>query len=184
MVLIVLVAVAYSGFAYDVSPSVFYNWLSTLLATLISVFAAVGAGLWLFHYQTRVTDDRKRRDLTRLTATELDGIVRTLRKDVDEGSYMAVFLHCPMTEQAARSGLLDPQTTADMMRFAWDVQLHNQMVTQVKTLQYAPSENLNATIGLRVLSTMGSEYTDRMLEAAQTILHEILAKYHDAFPQD
>jgi hypothetical protein len=41
----VLMAAAFSGFAYEVSPSVFWNWLGTLLATFISVLAAVGVGL-------------------------------------------------------------------------------------------------------------------------------------------
>jgi hypothetical protein len=112
------VAAAFSGFAYEVSPSVFWNWLGTLLAKFISVLAAVGVGLLLLNYQTSVTDERKRRDLVRLTATKLNSIIHTLQQHVDAGSYRAIYLHCPMSEQAARSGLLDPQTTADIMQFA------------------------------------------------------------------
>ncbi|MCA1709905.1 MAG: hypothetical protein LC808_44140, partial [Actinobacteria bacterium] len=62
------------------------NWLGTLLATFISVLAAVGVGLLLFNYQTRVTDERKRRHLVRLTATELNSIIHTLQQHVDEGN--------------------------------------------------------------------------------------------------
>ena len=179
----ILVAVAFSGFAYDVSPSVFWNWLGTLLATFISVLAAFGVGLLLFNYQTGVTDERKRRDLARLAATELNGIIQTLKRDADSESYRAIFVHCPMVEQAARSGLLDPQTTADMTRFGWNVQLHNQLVTQFNTVQYSMGVNPNASTFHRVLLNMGRSNRDAMIESARIILNEVMRNYPEAFPE-
>ena len=44
------------------------------MAALISALTAV-VGLFLFNYQTGVTDERKRRDLARLVATEMNSII-------------------------------------------------------------------------------------------------------------
>jgi hypothetical protein len=49
-----------------------------------------------------------------------------------------------MAEQAARSGLLDPQTTANMMRITWNVQLSNQLVSQITTIQNSMGVNPNS----------------------------------------
>jgi hypothetical protein len=155
-----------------------------MLATFISVLAAVGVGLLLFNYQIRVTDDRRRRDQVHLTATELNGIIQTLQRDVDLGSYRAVYVHCPMVEQAARSGILGPRTTAHMMRFAWNAQRHNQLVTQFNTVQYSMGVNPNANTFLRILLSMGRDNRNITLESAQAIIREILTKYPEAFPPD
>ena len=162
----------------------FYNWVGTLLATFISVFAAVGVGLLLFHYQTEVTDDRKRRDLARLTATELESIVDTLQQDVASGGYRANLLYCPMLEQAARSGLLDPQTTANMIRFTSNVQVHNQMVTQFNTVKWSMTSNPSYTDILGALVARGQQDKNAMLSAAQIVLSELRTKYPEASPQD
>ena len=103
-----LVAVAYGAFAYEVSRTLFWAWLGTLLATSISVLAAVVVGLFLFNYQTGVTNARRRHGLALLAATELKEIINTLQLD-DPKAFRAVFVHSPMVEQAARSGLLDPK---------------------------------------------------------------------------
>lgn len=180
----ILVAAIFSGFAYEVSPSVFWNWLGTLLATFISVLSAVGVGLVLFNYQTAATDERKRRDLARLAATEMRGIIETLQKGAGTGGYRATYLHSPMAEQAARSGLLDPQTTADMMQFAWNVQLHNQFVAQFNAIQNSLGVNPNASTILQIYVDMGRNHRDTMIEAARFILNEVLQKYPQAFAKD
>ena len=181
----VLVGVAFSGFAYDVSPSVFWNWLGTLLATFISVLAAVGVGLLLFNYQTRVTDERKRRDLVHLTVTELNSIIHTLQRRVDEGNIGPVSLHCPISEQAARSGLLDPQTTADIVQFAWNVQQNNQLVLQFTMVENSIGMNPLASNTLfQQLLSMGRQNRDTMKHNAEIILRQILEKYPGALAQD
>jgi hypothetical protein len=74
----------------------------------------------------------------------MNSIIQTLQTDADAGSYRAVYLHSPMVEQEARSGLLDPQTTANMMRFTWNVQLSNQLVSQITTIQNSMGVNPNS----------------------------------------
>jgi Tfp pilus assembly protein PilN len=47
------------------------NWINTLFATLLSVFAALVIGLVLFRHQSRETDRKKKDELTRLLRSEL-----------------------------------------------------------------------------------------------------------------
>jgi len=138
----------------------------------------------LFNHQTRVTDERKRPDLARLVATEMNSIIQTLQADADAGSYRAVYLYSPMAEQAARSGLLDPQTTANMMRFTWNVQLSNQWVSQITTIQNSMGVNPNSMTLFQVFLNIGRGNRDSMIESARIILDEILEKYPQAFAED
>ena len=91
-------------------------------------------------------------------------------------------MHFLMAEQAARSCLLDPQTTADMMHFTWNVQLHNQLVSQFTAIQN--SMGVNPNILLQVFMNMGRGNRDTMIESARIILNEILEKYPQAFAEN
>jgi hypothetical protein len=179
----ILGAVAYGTSAYEVSHTVFWAWLGTLLATSISVLAAVVVGLLLFNYQTEVADERKRCGLALLAVTELQEIINTLQPD-DPKTFKAVFVHSPMVEQAARSGLLDPQTTADMMRLAWYVQHYNSMVSQYQTVMYSMGINPNAQTFVNVLLSLCRDNRDVVIRSAQHVLTEVLQGYPEAFIYD
>jgi hypothetical protein len=181
VLLTMLVAIAYSGFAYEVSPSVFWSWLGTLLATFISVFAAIGVGLILFNYQTSVTDERKRQELTRLAVTELHNIIHSLQPKA-QASFKPARVHAPMVEEAARSGLFKPQTTANLMGFTWNAAQYNQLVLNYHTVLYSHGINPNAGTFLEVLVSMGRENSDTMIASATQMRDELLREYPDAFP--
>jgi Kef-type K+ transport system membrane component KefB len=49
-----------------------WAWFSVLLGTLVSVGGALVIGRWLFGYQTRVADDKRREELRELLIAELE----------------------------------------------------------------------------------------------------------------
>jgi hypothetical protein len=176
-----LLAIAYSDFAYDVAPAVFWNWLGTLLATFISVLAAVVVGLLLFNYQSRVTDERKRLDLALLAGTELREIINTLQPEEGTETFASHLVHSPMVEQAARSGLFSPQLAAEMTRLAWTVQHYNWMVSQYQTVMFSMGTNPNADAFSNLLRSLCSSNRDVVLDAARIVLRDISEKYPEAF---
>ena len=70
------------------------------------------------------------------------------------------------------------------MQFAWNVQLHNQLVTQINTVQYSIGMNPNANTFLQVLLNMDRENRFTMITNAQSVLREIQDKYPGAIAQD
>ncbi len=176
----ILVAAIFSGFAYEVSPSVFWNWLGTLLATFISVLAAVGVGLFLFRFQTRATDDRERRDLIRLAATELEIIIATLDPD-DPEAFASAFVYTPMVEQAARSGLFGPDETEVMVRLSWAVQHYNSLVSQNDAVAQSWGSNPLANVHMNMLHRSSIGARDDLLKIARHVLLAIQKTHPDAF---
>lgn len=109
------------------SPDQLFDWLNTLVATVLSVFSALVVGLVLFRFQTKEADAKKREELAALLEVELaelerefmasrtvvpDGTVFCLPRDPlehpppasprDRGSYTQRPLRCATDGRDAR----------------------------------------------------------------------------------
>src|SRR5215204_4746841 len=88
--LAVLVGILVAGYTLVVllfAPGDLLSWVSTLVSTVASVWAALLIGLILFQHQTQETDRKKKEELAELLKTELGEVRRVigrLRTDVQE----------------------------------------------------------------------------------------------------
>jgi hypothetical protein len=88
------------------SPEDLIGWLSTLVSTVASVWAALVLGLILFQHQIRVTDRKKKEQLEELLKTELGEARRLIEKyRTNKTQYVLHYTHPLIVEEAARSGL-------------------------------------------------------------------------------
>jgi hypothetical protein len=147
-VLAVLVAALvgiYSLVVLLVSPDDLISWLSTLVSTVASVWAALVLGLILFQHQIQVTDRKKKEELEELLKTELSEVRRLIEKyrtDVPDGAptshgmqYVLHYTHPLIVEEAARSGLFDTEQTTVMLTLARNMRQHNLLRQEAMTLR-------------------------------------------------
>jgi hypothetical protein len=143
--LAVLVGILVAGYTLVVllfAPGDLLGWVSTLVSTVASVWAALLIGLILFQHQTQETDRKKKEELAELLKTELGEVRRVigrLRTDVQEEAlettensftshgmqYVLHYTHPLIVEEAARSGLFDTEQTSEMLVLARTMRQHN-----------------------------------------------------------
>src|SRR5215203_6696214 len=96
--LAVLVGILVAGYTLVVllfAPGDLLSWVSTLVSTVASVWAALLIGLILFQHQTQETDRKKKEELAELLKTELGEVhrvIRRLRTDVPD-RYVLHYTH-------------------------------------------------------------------------------------------
>ena len=135
-----------------VSPDDLIGWLSTLVSTVASVWAALVLGLILFQHQTQETDRKKKKELAELLKTELSEVRRPIEKyrtDVPDAApettensfpshgmqYVLHYTHPLIVEEAARSGLFDTEQTSEMLVLARIMRQHNVLREEAMTLR-------------------------------------------------
>jgi hypothetical protein len=119
-----------------VSPDDLIGWLSTLVSTVASVWAALVLGLILFQHQTQETDRKKKEELSELLKTELGEVRRLLEKyRTDKTQYVLHFTHPLIVEEAARSGLFDAEQTSEMLILARMMRQHNVLRQEAMALR-------------------------------------------------
>jgi len=131
-----LVALASFGVVDTLGPGALSDWLTTFSATLVSAALAVAGGIWLFHYQTSINDDKEHTRLqtmlaleTRLnldTLEERPAVVLYARTGEDLG-HPVMLVQLPMTalEGLIHSGFDDPGVSYGLMRLAALMRVHN-----------------------------------------------------------
>jgi hypothetical protein len=134
------------------SPDDLFGWLSTLVSTVTSVWAALVIGLILFQHQTQETDRKKKAGLEELLKTELGKVrhlIGRLRTDVPDAAlettensftshgmqYVLHYTHPLIVEEAARSGLFDTEQTSEMLVLARTMRQHNVLRHEAMTLR-------------------------------------------------
>jgi len=153
--LAVLVGILVAGYTLVVllfAPGDLLGWVSTLVSTVASVWAALLIGLILFQHQTQETDRKKKEELAELLKTELGEVRRVigrLRTDVQEEAlettensftshgmqYVLHYTHPLIVEEAARSGLFDTEQTSEMLVLARTMRQHNVLRQEAMTLR-------------------------------------------------
>ena len=153
--LAVLVGILVAGYTLVVllfAPGDLLGWVSTLISTVASVWAALLIGLILFQHQTQETDRKKKEELAELLKTELGEVRRVigrLRTDVQEEAlettensftshgmqYVLHYTHPLIVEEAARSGLFDTEQTSEMLVLARTMRQHNVLRQEAMTLR-------------------------------------------------
>src|SRR5215207_4802712 len=153
--LAVLVGILVAGYTLVVllfAPGDLLSWLSTLVSTVASVWAALLIGLILFQHQSQETDRKKKEELEQLLKTELGEvrrIIETARTDVPDAAlettektftshvmqYVFRYIHPLIVEEAARSGLFDTEQTSEMLALARNMRQHNVFVQEAMTLE-------------------------------------------------
>jgi len=119
-----------------VLPDGLIGWLSTLVSTVASVWAALVLGLILFQHQIQVTDRKKKEELEELLKTELGEVRRLLEMyRTDKTQYVLHFTHPLIVEEAARSGLFDTEQTSEMLILARMMRQHNVLRHEAMTLR-------------------------------------------------
>src|SRR5215218_4033982 len=118
------------------APDELLGWVSTLVSTITSVWAALLIGLILFQHQTQETDRKKREELAELLKTELGEVRRLLEMyRTDKTQYVLHFTHPLIVEEAARSGLFDTEQTSEMLILARMMRQHNVLRHETMTLR-------------------------------------------------
>src|SRR5215203_4147721 len=153
--LAVLVGILVAGYTLVVllfAPGDLLSWVSTLVSTVASVWAALLIGLILFQHQTQETDRKKKEELAELLKTELGEVRRVigrLRTDVQEEAlettensftshgmqYVLHYTHPLIVEEAARSGRFDTEQTSEMLVLARTMRQHNVLRQEAMTLR-------------------------------------------------
>jgi len=153
--LVVLVGILVAGYTLVVllfAPGDLLGWVSTLVSTVASVWAALLIGLILFQHQTQETDRKKKEELAELLKTELGEVRRVigrLRTDVPEEAlettensftshgmqYVLHYTHPLIVEEAARSGFFDTEQTSEMLVLARTMRQHNVLRQEAMTLR-------------------------------------------------
>ena len=161
------------------APGEFWGWLSTLLATVLSV-AAFLVGVALYSYLSNDADAKRREDLRSLVRSELEETITSFSRfmaatgdDRDtEGTEEPPipdlgYVQPLILEEAAKSGLFSRETTFEMLRLAKTMRSYNVHMDQATA--YAAS----AKAGLFVyhgVSRTGHEIVEgcrRMLASAE-----------------
>jgi hypothetical protein len=187
----VLVAV-YTLVVLLFAPDELLGWVSTLVSTIASVWAALLIGLILFQHQTQETDRKKKEELAELLKTELSEVRRLIEKyrtDVPDGAptshgmrYVLHYTHPLIVEEAARSGLFDTEQTSVMLTLARIMRQHNVLRQEAMTLR---------TEKERAWGASGDQYSEatenftRALRALQNSEEEIIngcAKLLESLP--
>jgi|SRR5215212_10705077 len=118
------------------APDELLGWVSTLVSTIASVWAALLIGLILFQHQTQETDRKKREELAELLKTELGEVRRLLEKyRTDKTQYVLHFTHPLIVEEAARSGLFHAEQASEMLILARMMRQHNVLRQEAMALR-------------------------------------------------
>jgi hypothetical protein len=147
------------------SPDQLFDWLNTLVATVLSVFSALVVGLVLFRFQTKEADAKKREELAALLEVELaelerefmasrtvvpDGILEDLRSSAFHEIRLSIHHPHPLAiEEAIRSGLFDAQLTAGMLVLAREMKAHNLFLGEATSLEPHMERAFAAGLGRR-----------------------------------
>jgi hypothetical protein len=144
-VLVGILVAVYTLVVLLFAPGDLLGWVSTLVSTVASVWAALIIGLILFQQQTQATDRRKKEELEKLLKTELSEVRRLIEKyrtHVPDGAptshgmqYVLHYTHPLIVEEAARSGLFDTEQTSVMLTLARDMRQHNVLRQEAMTLR-------------------------------------------------
>lgn len=142
-----------------------FDWLNTLVATVLSVFSALVVGLVLFRFQTKEADAKKREELAALLEVELaelerefmasrtvvpDGILEDLRSSAFHEIRLSIHHPHPLAiEEAIRSGLFDAQLTAGMLVLAREMKAHNLFLGEATSLEPHMERAFAAGLGRR-----------------------------------
>jgi len=171
-VLIAALVGVYTLVVLLVSPDDLIGWLSTLVSTVASVWAALVLGLILFQHQTQETDRKQKEELEELLKTELGEVCRLIEKyRTDKTQYVLHFTHPLLVEEAARSGLFDAEQTSEMLILARIMRQHNVLRQEAMMLR-AEKERARGASGDQF--SEATKYFTRALRALQNSEGEII----------
>lgn len=133
-VLTILLALAYSSLIAVQQQPKLWDWLNTLVATGISFFLALVAGLYLFNEQTSSTRRSDHSDLRVLLVAELSDLIRILsdnsRMTVNfpgraHISVLITFVQPLVIEKAALSGIFSNLESENLLHAARKIRMFN-----------------------------------------------------------
>lgn len=112
--------------------------LTTFFSTLLSICAALIIGRYLYRYQVRQSDKKRREELEELIRQELRGMLSTLqdletighdgtREDVESSvrSQRQVYLSPIILEEASKSGLFPTELSYNFVLLSGYIHTHN-----------------------------------------------------------
>lgn len=130
------------GLVETFAPGNLAEWLTTFAATLVSAALAVAGGIWLFHYQTSISDEREHTRLQTMLAAELrlnlDALIERpapilhARTGEKLGQTVAVQLPMKALEDLIHSGHEDRDVSFELMRLAAHMRVHNSDVASLQ----------------------------------------------------
>jgi hypothetical protein len=136
IVIAVVAAITYCILLITIAPNEIWGWLSTLLATFISVFT----GIAIFRHQSNEADRERWERLNRALLAELIVIVSYLeRKDVDTGSFEVELPSGRIAEaivrevepvilvEFTRSGVLEPELVGYYSAMVTEIHSYNSV---------------------------------------------------------
>jgi len=133
-ILTVCLAFAYSALVAIQQQPKFWDWLNTLVATGISFFLALVAGLYLFNRQTSATKESNHSDLRTLLVAELSDLVRILSDTAKmtinmpgrgQIEVLITFIQPLVIEKSALSGLFNTLESENLLHAARKIHMFN-----------------------------------------------------------
>jgi hypothetical protein len=152
LALCVLVGIAYTVYVYKKARAQFWDWMHSLVATVLSVTLALAAGFLLYGVQVQEADRQEKNDLTMLLQQELSSLRSHLagseQAEIILGSskqkVLITFVQPVVLERAAQSGLFDPVDSGNMLAIAREARLYNFEVEFLVAMLSASMDNQEA----------------------------------------
>lgn len=116
-------------------PDQAWNWFISLVSTVVSVLLGLAIAIWLFIYQSRITERDNRQKQHGLIDTELAAMWEALNTvtnpmNVNTGkekfTFHVVFMQTLALEDGAGSGLFDAEQTQMMFKLRRWMAAHNR----------------------------------------------------------
>ena len=172
-----VLVIVYSVVLSYLAPEQFWSWMSTLLATILSVTAAFLIGVALYSYQTNQADNKKRAELRSLVRSELIETLDSFNQNPPEDGHAEqtdesprprpLYVQPLVLEEAAKSGLFSYEITFAMLRLAKTMHSYNVQVEQSHAQNLAPSPFLFVSHGVV------EEAADALTEGCKSLLEKI-----------
>jgi len=133
-ILTICLALAYSVLVALQQHPKMWDWLNTLVATGISFFLALVAGLYLFNQQTNATRKSEHADLLVLLVAELSDLVRILSDNAKmaihfpgggQADVLITFVQPLVVEKAALSGRFSTIESENLLHAARKIRMFN-----------------------------------------------------------
>lgn len=147
-----ILAISYSLFIYFAKPQQLLEWVTTVVASGISFFLAIIAGIYLYNQQKSAEESSQAKDLRLLLAAEFSDINRILTGgtamsvNLPSGKSINVliaYIQPLVTEKAALSGLYDKLKSENLFHLARKIRIYNTKTDYfLGLLQSNPNENM------------------------------------------
>lgn len=144
LLIVILLTISYSVYTCNVQNNNFFNWLNTLIPTVISVLLALLIAIYIFYYQTNSIQEETRNKFIPLIEIELLDIWKSLNDSRDvmkiklasdkEFVFQALIFQSTIFNQAVYVNVFNSEEAKILLKIIAEINFHNSLIDKLINL--------------------------------------------------